>query len=160
MRIGADDSVTILLKHSEMGQGVATSLAMVLAEELGCDWSKVRVEHAPADLAYVHTVFQAQMTGGSTLIALEIEGGKAGAFRFLNALELIRISNNLGDAKSLITHPATTTHQRFTPEERAEIPRRELAKLRRRIETSYDDPADRALATCADRQGLGSRKAG
>jgi O-succinylhomoserine sulfhydrylase len=61
------------------------------------------------------------MTGGSTLIALEIEGGKAGAFRFLNALDLIRISNNLGDAKSLITHPATTTHQRFTPEERVEM---------------------------------------
>jgi O-succinylhomoserine sulfhydrylase len=62
-----------------------------------------------------------QMSGGSTLIALEIAGEKAGAFRFLNALELIKISNNLGDAKSLITHPATTTHQRFTPEERAEM---------------------------------------
>jgi O-succinylhomoserine sulfhydrylase len=66
-------------------------------------------------------VIARQMKGGSTLIALEIEGGKAGAFRFLNALELIRISNNLGDAKSLITHPATTTHQRFTPEERYEM---------------------------------------
>ena len=60
-----------------------------------------------------------QMQGGSTLIALTLTGGKAEAFRFLNALKLIRISNNLGDAKSLITHPATTTHQRFTPEERA-----------------------------------------
>jgi O-succinylhomoserine sulfhydrylase len=66
-------------------------------------------------------VIARQMKGGSTLIALEIEGGKAGAFRFLNALELIRISNNLGDAKSLITHPTTTTHQRFTPEERTEM---------------------------------------
>jgi len=66
-------------------------------------------------------VIARQMRGGSTLIALEIEGGKAGAFRFLNGLELIRISNNLGDAKSLITHPATTTHQRFTPEDRAEM---------------------------------------
>jgi O-succinylhomoserine sulfhydrylase len=66
-------------------------------------------------------VIARQMKGGSTLIALEIEGGKAGAFRFLNALELIRISNNLGDAKSLITHPATTTHQRFRPEERSEM---------------------------------------
>jgi O-succinylhomoserine sulfhydrylase len=50
-----------------------------------------------------------------------VKGGKAGAFRFLNALKLIRISNNLGDAKSLVTHPATTTHQRFTPEQRAEM---------------------------------------
>jgi O-succinylhomoserine sulfhydrylase len=66
-------------------------------------------------------VIARQMKGGSTLIALDIKGGKAGAFRFLNALDLIRISNNLGDAKSLITHPATTTHQRFTPEERTEM---------------------------------------
>jgi O-succinylhomoserine sulfhydrylase len=66
-------------------------------------------------------VIARQMKGGSTLIAVEIAGGKAGAFRLLNALELIRISNNLGDAKSLITHPATTTHQRFTPEERTEM---------------------------------------
>jgi len=62
-----------------------------------------------------------QMTGPSTLVAFEVEGGKAGAFRFLNGLRLIRISNNLGDAKSLIVHPATTTHQRFSPEIRASM---------------------------------------
>ena len=62
-----------------------------------------------------------QMKGGGTLVSFEVEGGKAGAFRFSNALRLIRISNNLGDAKSLIVHPATTTHQRFTPEARAEM---------------------------------------
>jgi O-succinylhomoserine sulfhydrylase len=62
-----------------------------------------------------------QMSGASTMIALDVKGGKEGAFRFLNALKLIRISNNLGDAKSLVTHPATTTHQRFTPEQRAEM---------------------------------------
>lgn len=60
-----------------------------------------------------------QMSGPSTLIAFEAKGGKAGAFKLLNGLKLIRISNNLGDAKSLIVHPATTTHQRFTPEVRA-----------------------------------------
>jgi O-succinylhomoserine sulfhydrylase len=60
-----------------------------------------------------------QMGGPSTLIALEVAGGKAAAFRFLNALRIIRISNNLGDAKSLAVHPATTTHQRFAPEVRA-----------------------------------------
>uniref|UniRef100_UPI0038F71E3A PLP-dependent transferase n=1 Tax=Streptomyces niveiscabiei TaxID=164115 RepID=UPI0038F71E3A len=54
-----------------------------------------------------------QMTGPSTLIAFEVAGGKEAAYRFLNRLRLIRISNNLGDAKSLIVHPATTTHQRF-----------------------------------------------
>lgn len=67
------------------------------------------------------TVIEKQMTGASTLIALEIEGGKAGAFRFLNGLKLFRISNNLGDAKSLAVHPATTTHQRFSPEARVEM---------------------------------------
>jgi O-succinylhomoserine sulfhydrylase len=62
-----------------------------------------------------------QMRGGSTLVAFEIDGDKQKTFRFLNALQLIRITNNLGDAKSLVTHPATTTHQRLTPQARAEL---------------------------------------
>ena len=62
-----------------------------------------------------------QMRGGSTLVAFEIDGDRAATFRFLDALELISITNNLGDAKSLVTHPATTTHQRLTPEQRAEL---------------------------------------
>jgi O-succinylhomoserine sulfhydrylase len=62
-----------------------------------------------------------QMRGGSTLVAFEVDGDKQAAFRFLNALQLIRITNNLGDAKSLVTHPATTTHQRLTPQARAEL---------------------------------------
>ncbi|MFN3671496.1 MAG: O-succinylhomoserine sulfhydrylase [Bosea sp. (in: a-proteobacteria)] len=62
-----------------------------------------------------------QMSGPSTLIAFEVAGGKDAAFRLLNAVKLIRISNNLGDAKSLIVHPATTTHQRFSPEVRASM---------------------------------------
>lgn len=62
-----------------------------------------------------------QMRGGSNLIAFDVEGGKAGAFAFSNALEVVKISNNLGDAKSLITHPATTTHQRLKAEVRAEL---------------------------------------
>lgn len=66
IRIAPDDSVTVLIKHSEMGQGVWTSIPMVVAEELGCDWSKVHVEHAPAAPEYAHTAFGIQMTGGST----------------------------------------------------------------------------------------------
>lgn len=66
IRIAPDDSVTVLIKHSEMGQGVWTSIPMVAAEELGCDWNTVRVEHAPAAPEYAHTAFGAQMTGGST----------------------------------------------------------------------------------------------
>jgi len=68
-----------------------------------------------------HELAMRQMTGGGTIVSFEIDGGKDGAFRFLDGLGLIDISNNLGDAKSLITHPATTTHQRLSPEERLEI---------------------------------------
>lgn len=66
LRVGSDDTVTVLLAHSEMGQGVWTAMAMLVAEELGCDWSKIRVEHAPAAPAYAHTAMGMQMTGGST----------------------------------------------------------------------------------------------
>ncbi|MBR0790781.1 O-succinylhomoserine sulfhydrylase [Bradyrhizobium manausense] len=62
-----------------------------------------------------------QMRGGSTLVGFEVKGGKAAAFRVLNELKLAKISNNLGDAKSLVTHPATTTHQRLKPDVRAEL---------------------------------------
>jgi len=61
-----------------------------------------------------------QMSAGGTVVSFEVAGGKQGAFRFLNALQLILISNNLGDSKSLATHPATTTHQRLGPELRAQ----------------------------------------
>jgi O-succinylhomoserine sulfhydrylase len=66
-------------------------------------------------------IVKKQMRAGSTLIGFEVKGGKAAAFRTLNALKLAKISNNLGDAKSIVTHPATTTHQRLTPEARAEL---------------------------------------
>jgi O-succinylhomoserine sulfhydrylase len=74
-----------------------------------------RADHPQAELV------KKQMRAGSTLVGFEVKGGKAGAFRCLNALKLARISNNLGDSKSLVTHPATTTHQRLTPEARSEL---------------------------------------
>ena len=74
-----------------------------------------RKDHPQAD------IIARQMRSGSNLVSFEIKGGKEGAFRFLNGLKLIGITNNLGDAKSLITHPTTTTHQRLTPEQRAEL---------------------------------------
>lgn len=74
-----------------------------------------RADHPQADIV------KKQMKAGSTLVSFEIKGGKEGAFRFLNGLKLILITNNLGDAKSLITHPTTTTHQRLTPDQRAEL---------------------------------------
>ena len=74
-----------------------------------------RPDHPQADL------IAKQMSGGSTLIAFEVKGGKKAAFDLENALEIIQISNNLGDSKSLITHPTTTTHKNLTNEARAEL---------------------------------------
>jgi O-succinylhomoserine sulfhydrylase len=68
-----------------------------------------------------YAVAAKQMSGGGTLVAFEVEGGKREAFAIANALSIIAISNNLGDAKSLITHPETTTHQRLKPEQRAAL---------------------------------------
>jgi len=74
-----------------------------------------RPDHPQAEIV------RKQMRAGSTLCSFEVKGGKLAAFRFLNGLRLIGITNNLGDAKSLVTHPTTTTHQRLTPEQRAEL---------------------------------------
>ena len=74
-----------------------------------------RADHPQAD------IIARQMTGGSTLVALELKGGKQAAFALQDALEIVKISNNLGDARSLITHPATTTHKNLTDEAREEL---------------------------------------
>ncbi|MVA27511.1 O-succinylhomoserine sulfhydrylase [Agrobacterium vitis] len=74
-----------------------------------------RADHPQADIV------AKQMKGGSTLVAFEMKGGKAAAFALQNALQVVKISNNLGDAKSLITHPATTTHKNLTDEARATL---------------------------------------
>jgi isoquinoline 1-oxidoreductase beta subunit len=73
VRVGSDDSVTILLAHSEMGQGIWTSLPMLVAEELDADWSKIKVAHAKAAPAYAHTTVGLQMTGGSTTTLSEFD---------------------------------------------------------------------------------------
>ncbi|MHC2299295.1 O-succinylhomoserine sulfhydrylase [Rhizobium mongolense] len=74
-----------------------------------------RKDHPQAD------IIAKQMSGGSTLVAFELKGGKEAAFALQNALDIIKISNNLGDSKSLITHPATTTHKNLSDDARAEL---------------------------------------
>lgn len=74
-----------------------------------------RADHPQAAIA------RRQMSGGGTMLAFEVKGGKAGAFQMMNALEVIKISNNLGDAKSIATHPATTTHQRLPDAQKAQL---------------------------------------
>jgi isoquinoline 1-oxidoreductase beta subunit len=73
LRIAPDDTITVVLAHSEMGQGVWTSLPMLIAEELDADWSRVRAEHAPAAQVYAHTGFGIQATGGSTSTSSEFD---------------------------------------------------------------------------------------
>lgn len=92
-----------------------------------------RDDHPQADIA------KRQMRGGSTMVAFEMQGGKEAAFRFTNALEIIRISNNLGDAKSLITHPATTTHQSIGEEAREELG---ISDGILRLSVGLEDPLD------------------
>ena len=68
LRIGADGRVTVIVGKAEMGQGVYTSLPMIIAEELEAEWESIRVESAPVDSAYNHTAFGSQMTGGSSSV--------------------------------------------------------------------------------------------
>ena len=82
---------------------------------------------------------KAQMDGGGGVVTFEIDGGKTEAFAFERALKLIDISNNLGDAKSLITHPATTTHSKLSPEARAELG---ISDGLVRLSVGLEDPAD------------------
>ena len=95
--------------------------AQALAEWLEGQKGIVKVLYPGLKSHPQHDLAMKQMTAGSTMLSFELAGGKAAAFRCLNALHLIDISNNLGDTKSLTTHPATTTHQRLTPEERANL---------------------------------------
>ncbi|HEV7370115.1 O-succinylhomoserine sulfhydrylase [Arenibaculum sp.] len=97
-----------------------------------------------------YAIARAQMTAGGPLVAFDLDGGKTEAFATLNGLRVIRISNNLGDAKSLLTHPATTTHQRLTEEERARVG---ISPGSLRLSVGLEHPADliadldRALAS-------------
>ncbi len=92
-----------------------------------------RADHPQAELA------RAQMSLGGSLVSFYLDGGKDLAFRFAKALKLIDISNNLGDAKSLITHPTTTTHFRLTPQARAELG---ITDGMMRLSVGLEDPAD------------------
>ena len=86
VRIGSDESVTVISNHSEMGQGIYTSLPMLLNEELEADWARIRVESSPVDAVYNHTVFGLMMTGGSTTTNSEYD-----RFRKMGAMARIML---------------------------------------------------------------------
>lgn len=98
-----------------------TNSAELIAQALDGHPALERVLYPGLPAHPQHDLCQAQMGRGGTVLSLDIKGGQAAAFRFLNALELVLISNNLGDAKSIITHPTTTTHQRLSDEQRAAL---------------------------------------
>jgi O-succinylhomoserine sulfhydrylase len=95
----------------------AAAIADFLAErsEIARVLYPFRADHPQVTLA------KAQMAAGGSLVTFDVKGGKEAAFRFMNALRIVDVSNNLGDAKSLATHPATTTHMRVGAEERAKL---------------------------------------
>ena len=125
---------TLPIRIERMSQN-ARLLADTLAER--SEVEKVlypgRADHPQAAIA------AKQMAGGGTLLSFTVKGSKETAFRFVDALRIIKISNNLGDTKSLISHPATTTHQRFTPEARAQMG---IGDTMLRLSVGLEDPLD------------------
>jgi O-succinylhomoserine sulfhydrylase len=107
---------TLALRVDAAGRSAA-AIADFLAGQPGVTrvWYPMRADHPQHDLA------RRQMAAGGTIVTFEVAGGKDGAFRVMNGFRLIAISNNLGDSKSLATHPSTTTHMRIGEEERARL---------------------------------------
>jgi O-succinylhomoserine sulfhydrylase len=116
-----------------------TANALALAHALETHPQVTRVVHPWLASHPQHDLARSQMSGGGSVVTFVIEGGKDEAFRLMNALEIIDISNNLGDAKSLVTHPATTTHRRLTPEARAAVG---ITDGTIRISVGLEDPLD------------------
>jgi O-succinylhomoserine sulfhydrylase len=118
-----------------------TRTAALLADRIAAHRKVLRVFY-PGRADHPHAdIVKRQMTGGSNLIAFEVPGGRKGAFKVENALEIVKISNNLGDAKSLITHPSTTTHQRLSEEARLE---QGITQGMLRLSVGLEDPDDLA----------------
>ena len=113
--------------------------AKAIAEFLSSQKGVSRVLYPELKSHPQHALATKQMKNGGSMVSFEVSGGKAAAFRVLNALQLIDISNNLGDSKSLATHPATTTHQRIPLEERA---RMGIGEGMIRLSVGLEDPED------------------
>jgi O-succinylhomoserine sulfhydrylase len=113
--------------------------ALAIAEALSGHPALERVIYPGLPDHPQHALSARQMETGGTMLALELAGGKAAAFRFLNTLGIVLISNNLGDARSIVTHPATTTHQRLSAEQRAALG---IGDGLVRLSVGLEDPED------------------
>jgi O-succinylhomoserine sulfhydrylase len=127
------------LETVELRCRAQASAAQAIAEALEGQLGVARVIFPGLPSHPQHALAHAQMETGGTVIALDLDGGQEAAFRFLNALRLITISNNLGDAKSIITHPATTTHQRLTEDQRQSLG---ITRGLVRLSVGLEDPED------------------
>jgi O-succinylhomoserine sulfhydrylase len=110
-------------------------------------WYPLRSDHPQVELA------RAQMSGGGTVVTFEVPGGKNAAFTVMNRFQLIAVSNNLGDSKSLATHPATTTHMRIGAEERAKLG---ITDGVIRLSVGLEDPEDLKHDLAQALKGLGT----
>lgn len=113
--------------------------ALAIAQALDGDARLSRVLYPHLASHPQHALARAQMEAGGTVLSIDVTGGKDAAFRFLNALEIFKITNNLGDAKSLVTHPATTTHQRLPDDQKAALG---ITPGLIRLSVGLEDPQD------------------
>ncbi len=113
--------------------------AELVAEALSGHKKLARVAYPGRPDHPQHNLAMSQMEMGGSVVTFEVSGGKEAAFRVCNSLSLVDISNNLGDAKSLITHPATTTHQRIPEEERVKMG---ITPGLLRVSVGLEDPSD------------------
>jgi len=127
------------LETVELRCRAQASAAQAIAEALEGQPGLGRVIYPGLPSHPQHALAAAQMETGGTVISLDLDGGQEAAFRFLNALEIIIISNNLGDAKSIITHPATTTHQRLSEDQRQALG---ITRGLVRLSVGLEDPDD------------------
>ncbi|MDT8328457.1 MAG: O-succinylhomoserine sulfhydrylase [Roseovarius sp.] len=109
------------LETIELRVRAQADTALAIAEALQGHEALVQMIYPGHPSHRQHALAMRQMKSGGTVVALDLKGGQEAAFRFLNALEIVLISNNLGDAKSIATHPATTTHQRLPAEQKASL---------------------------------------
>ncbi|WP_036302259.1 xanthine dehydrogenase family protein molybdopterin-binding subunit [Methylotenera sp. L2L1] len=140
LRIGTDNTITVMLAHSEMGQSIWTTLPMLIAEELDADWSKIKVEHASASPAYLHTAYGIQITGGSSTTWSEFD-------RYRQAGALTR-QLLIGAAAEQLGVPAANlkTENGFVISDDTKISYGDLAEAAAKLETpkavTLKDPKD------------------
>jgi len=127
------------LETMDLRVGQSCDSAMKIAHFLEQHPRASRVRYPGLESHPQHALAKRQMSGFGTVVTLNVGNDKAETFRFLNRLKLARISNNLGDSKSLVTHPATTTHRTLKPEEREHLG---ITDALIRFSVGLEDPQD------------------